>query len=66
MTLVVVLVLTAIFDNVIIGVGLVAYDPQLLSGLYIGLAPIEDFAYAVVAPIVVGCISALSTWRRRA
>ncbi|WP_258934550.1 lycopene cyclase domain-containing protein [Nesterenkonia pannonica] len=38
-------VLTAIFDNVIIGIGLVAYDESVISGLRIGRAPIEDFAY---------------------
>lgn len=42
---VVVLALTALFDNVMIGAGLVAYDPRLNAGLAIGLAPIEDFAY---------------------
>lgn len=47
-----VLVLTAIFDNLMIGVGLVAYDAKHLSGLFIGLAPVEDFAYAVFAAVV--------------
>jgi lycopene cyclase domain-containing protein len=42
---VVVLVLTAVFDNVMIGAGLVAYDPHSISGLSIGRAPLEDFAY---------------------
>ncbi|MEO7122004.1 MAG: lycopene cyclase domain-containing protein [Lacisediminihabitans sp.] len=42
---VVVLALTAVFDNVMIGVGLVAYDSRFTSGLSIGLAPLEDFAY---------------------
>ena len=48
-TMVVLLVTTAIFDNVMIGVGLVAYDPANISGVRIGIAPIEDFAYAVAA-----------------
>jgi lycopene cyclase domain-containing protein len=42
---IVALVLTAVFDNVMIGVGLVAYDRASISGLSIGLAPLEDFAY---------------------
>jgi lycopene cyclase domain-containing protein len=42
---VVLLALTAAFDNVMISAGLVAYDPRLTSGLAIGFAPIEDFAY---------------------
>ena len=46
------LTLTAVFDNVIIGTGLVAYDDSLISGLRIGLAPIEDFAYTVAALVL--------------
>ena len=48
-TLVVLLVLTAVFDNVIVGLGIVSYDPTRISGVYIGVAPIEDFAYSVAA-----------------
>lgn len=51
--LVVMLIMTAIFDNMIIGFGLVDYDPALISGVRIGVAPIEDFAYTVLAMIVV-------------
>lgn len=47
------LVITAVFDNVIIGIGIVAYDPELISGLKIGLAPIEDFAYSLAAPLLI-------------
>ena len=39
--------LTAVFDNVMIAVGLVTYPAEHLSGLRIGLAPLEDFAYAL-------------------
>jgi lycopene cyclase domain-containing protein len=52
LTLVVVLVLTAIFDNIMIGIGLVAYEREHLSGIFIGIAPIEDFSYAVFAAVV--------------
>lgn len=48
----VLLVITAIFDNVMIGVGIVAYDPDHTSGINVGLAPIEDFAYAIAAAAV--------------
>jgi len=47
------LALTAIFDNVIIGLGIVAYDATKISGIMIGLAPIEDFAYSLAAPILI-------------
>lgn len=47
------LLLTAVFDNVIVGTGIVAYDESLLSGIKVIYAPIEDFAYAlVVVPLV--------------
>lgn len=51
-TLVVLLVMTAVFDNVMIGVGLVGYDPALISGAKIGIAPLEDFAYAIAAVVL--------------
>lgn len=44
--------LTAIFDNLIIGTGIVAYDDSLISGIRVGLAPIEDFAYTVAALVL--------------
>ena len=47
-----VLVMTAVFDNVMIGVGLVDYNPAKISGAFIGNAPLEDFAYAVAAVIL--------------
>ena len=50
-TMAVLLAMTAVFDNIMIGVGLVAYDPALISGAFIGIAPLEDFAYAIAAVI---------------
>jgi len=44
---VVVLVLTAVFDNLMIASGLIRYSEQNTSGLRIGLVPIEDFAYPI-------------------
>lgn len=41
--------LTAVFDNVIIAAGIVAYDHSITSGLMVGIAPVEDFAYALAA-----------------
>ena len=48
----VLLVMTAVFDNVMIGVGLVGYDESRISGAFVGIAPLEDFAYAVVALVL--------------
>ncbi len=45
----VLMVFSAVFDNVIILMGLVAYDTSKLSGIFIGVAPIEDFAYTLAA-----------------
>jgi lycopene cyclase domain-containing protein len=52
-TLVALLLMTAVFDNFIVGSGIVAYDPSLLSGVFIGFAPIEDFAYTIVAAVLI-------------
>ena len=45
------LLMTAVFDNVMIAVGLVAYNESLISGAFIGIAPLEDFAYAIAAVV---------------
>ena len=37
LTAVAVLLLTVIFDNVLVGVGIVGYDPKLISGVLIGV-----------------------------
>ena len=54
-----VLLLTAIFDNIMIEIGLVDYDPTRISGLRIGVAPIEDFAYTVGAALLLPAVWAL-------
>jgi lycopene cyclase domain-containing protein len=51
------LVITAIFDNLIIGTGIVAYDEALISGIKIGLAPIEDFSYSLAGPLLIAILS---------
>ncbi|MFY9304242.1 MAG: lycopene cyclase domain-containing protein [Rhodoluna sp.] len=52
-TVVALLLMTAIFDNFIVGSGIVAYNPDTLSGAFIGYAPIEDFAYTLVAAVLI-------------
>jgi len=47
------LLLTAVFDSLIIATGIVAYDTSKLLGIYIGIAPIEDFFYAILAAILI-------------
>ncbi|ASN53627.1 lycopene cyclase domain-containing protein [Sinomonas sp. R1AF57] len=46
------LALTAVFDNVMIAVGLFSYASAALSGLAVGLAPLEDFAYPLAAAVL--------------
>ena len=50
------LILTAVFDNLIILAGIVDYDTAKLLGIYVGVVPIEDFAYTVVAVLLVPAI----------
>ncbi len=56
---VVLVVLTAVFDNVMIALDLFTYPPEHLSGLRIGLAPLEDFAYPLCAAFGVPAVFAL-------
>lgn len=65
LTLVIMMITTAIFDNVIIGVGLVAYDPSTLLGAYIGLAPLEDFSYTLAAVMVLPALWILLGTRKK-
>ena len=64
LVLVAVLVLTAVFDNLMIAVGLVGYDASKISGVLVGVAPLEDFAYALAAVVLLPSLWAL-TGRRR-
>ena len=51
--LVALLVLTAVFDSLIVGFGIVGYDSEKILGLYIGNAPVEDFFYAILAALLI-------------
>lgn len=62
----IVLVMTAVFDNVMIGVGLVGYSRELISGAFVGIAPLEDFAYAVAAVILLPSLWTLFGGRKSA
>ena len=52
----VLLIMTAIFDNIMISVGLVGYSATAISGAFIGVAPLEDFAYTVAAVVALPCL----------
>lgn len=60
-----VVVLTAVFDNVMIAIGLIGYNPEQISGAFIGLAPLEDFAYAIAAVVLLPALWHLLGRRRQ-
>jgi len=55
---------TFIFDNVIVGLGIVDYDLTKISGVLLGLVPIEDFAYTIVSVLAVSSIWHLMTRKK--
>ena len=58
------LVLTVVFDTLMIAADLYVFDPDRILGVYVWGAPIEDFGYALAASAL---MPALWTWlgRRR-
>lgn len=46
------IIMTAVFDSLIVYYGIVGYDPAKLLGVNIGFAPIEDFAYTIAAVLL--------------
>jgi lycopene cyclase domain-containing protein len=63
---VVLVILTAVFDNLMIAADLFTYPEHLISGIRIGLAPIEDFAYPICAAFAVPALFTLLTPREPA
>jgi lycopene cyclase domain-containing protein len=45
--------LTAVFDNLIIQFGIVAYNTDTISEWYVFKAPVEDFSYTLAACLLV-------------
>jgi lycopene cyclase domain-containing protein len=64
MPVVILLAMTLVFDNIMIRVGLVGYDPDALVGLMLGVAPVEDFAYAIAALVLLPAVWYLLRRRR--
>ena len=63
-TLLVMCAVTLIFDNVIVGLGIVDYDLTKISGVLLGLVPVEDFAYTVVSVLTVSSIWHMMTRKK--
>jgi len=51
--LAILLVMTAIFDSLIVSSGIVAYTESNYLGIFIGKAPIEDFAYTIAGMMLI-------------
>ena len=62
----VLLLLTAVFDNLMIAVDLFGYNPDRISGAFLGLAPLEDFAYPLAAVLILPALWELLTPRTAA
>ncbi|GAA2065671.1 lycopene cyclase domain-containing protein [Leifsonia soli] len=58
-----ILVLTAVFDNLMIGAGFMTYDGARISGVRLGLVPLEDFAYPIAGLLLLPALWLLT--RRR-
>lgn len=56
-------VLTAVFDNLMIAADLFSYEEGLISGLKVGLAPIEDFAYPLATVVALPALWVVLTRR---
>lgn len=48
--------LTLIFDNLMIALDFFSYAPSKILGVHIWLAPVEDFMYALLAAILIPTI----------
>ncbi|PCE16060.1 lycopene e-cyclase isoprenoid transferase B [Microbacterium sp. SZ1] len=59
------ILLTAVFDSIMIASGLFHYSPDHLLGVHIGFAPLEDFAYPIAGALLLPALWAFLRARRR-
>lgn len=59
-TLLLLVVLTAIFDSLMVALGFFDYESSKIIGVYIGKAPIEDFFYSILAVILIPSVWIIS------
>ena len=58
------MIMTAVFDNLIVLAKIVSYDESKISGLKVLVAPIEDFAYTLVlVPLIALVQSFFTQWQ---
>ena len=64
--LAILMLMTAVFDNLIILAKIVSYDESKISGVKLFVAPIEDFAYTLVlVPLIALVQSYFFQWQSR-
>jgi lycopene cyclase domain len=56
LTLEVLLVATIVFDSLLVHLGIVGYSLDKILGIRVGLAPIEDFFYSLLAGLAVPAV----------
>lgn len=56
--------LTAVFDSLMIKAGLFSFDGDKLTGLAVGLAPVEDLVYALACALALPAVWVLLRRRR--
>ena len=61
----VLVVLTSVFDNLMIAAGFMSYRADAVSGTRIGAVPIEDFAYPLAALFLLPALWVLFSRRLR-
>ena len=59
------ILISAVFDNLIVSAGIVGYDPSKISGIMVGAAPVEDFAYTIAAVLIVPSVWSAMTKRSK-
>ena len=63
---IVLLILTAVFDNIMMAAGFFDYGPDRISGLRLGLMPVEDFLYPIAGSLLLaGTWEVLGARRRK-
>jgi lycopene cyclase domain-containing protein len=61
----VLLVLTAVFDSLMIAADLFRFDEEQLLGWHVGLAPVEDFAWPLASALALPALWTLLASRER-
>lgn len=64
LTTAILLLLTAVFDNLMMAAGFFDYGASEISGLRLGLIPLEDFFYPIAAALLLSGVWELSSRKK--